>query len=298
MIAELGCYPTSWFWSGLLEWRSNSRGSSLSLRDNESSVSFYPLTLKPSYPWFWLLILNPFPFLFFVDLSSVHLLSLLFTYFHIFPLFFFLFLPSFIFFTLLSFWTFWVRHSTNSLTSRAADEPDWPTSKGRGTRFDMVKTPEQKKTKLSNRDTEKFWPGALVGDRADKESLDKESCRDLVTKPLLEWNVAFRDQTTETFDTYELTHKNPSRWNLMEMLDTLLTRPRLLAILTDSSRSKCFEWSTSNGTPMKSDEIPASWHDQSGPSNRSRRAGHTQSRSSTRAVEQNGRKTRRLEIES
>ena len=34
----------------------------------------------------------------------------------------------------------------------------------------MVKAPEQKKTKLNNRDGEKFWPETSTADRVDKKS--------------------------------------------------------------------------------------------------------------------------------
>ena len=38
------------------------------------------------------------------------------------------------------------------------------------TAIGMVKAPEQKKTKLNNRDAEKFWPETYTADRADKKS--------------------------------------------------------------------------------------------------------------------------------
>ena len=38
------------------------------------------------------------------------------------------------------------------------------------TAIGMVKAPEQKKTKLNNRDAEKFWPQTYTTDRVDKKS--------------------------------------------------------------------------------------------------------------------------------
>ena len=38
------------------------------------------------------------------------------------------------------------------------------------TAIGMVKAPEQKKTKLNNRDAEKFWPETYTADRVDKKS--------------------------------------------------------------------------------------------------------------------------------
>ena len=68
----------------------------------------------------------------------------------------------------------------------------------------MVKTPEQKKTKLNNRDAEKFWPETYTADRVDKKSFaeflgEVETflsvlAPGLLARPLLEWAAAFRDQ--------------------------------------------------------------------------------------------------------
>ena len=38
------------------------------------------------------------------------------------------------------------------------------------TAIGMVKAPEQKKTKVNNRDAEKFWPETYTADRVDKKS--------------------------------------------------------------------------------------------------------------------------------
>ena len=38
------------------------------------------------------------------------------------------------------------------------------------TAIGMVKAPEQKKTKLNNRDAEKFWPETYTADRVDTKS--------------------------------------------------------------------------------------------------------------------------------
>ena len=72
------------------------------------------------------------------------------------------------------------------------------------TAIGMVKAPEQKKTKLNNRDAEKFWPETYTADRVDKKSFaeflgDVETflsvlAPGLLARPLLEWAAAFRDQ--------------------------------------------------------------------------------------------------------
>ena len=68
----------------------------------------------------------------------------------------------------------------------------------------MVKAPEQKKTKLNNRDAEKFWPETYTADRVDKKSFaeflgEVETylsvlASGLLARPLLEWAAAFRNQ--------------------------------------------------------------------------------------------------------
>ena len=65
----------------------------------------------------------------------------------------------------------------------------------------MVKTPEQKKAKLNNRDAEKFWPETYTADRVDKKSFaellgEVEThlsvlAPGLLARPLLEWAAAF-----------------------------------------------------------------------------------------------------------
>ena len=72
------------------------------------------------------------------------------------------------------------------------------------TAIGMVKIPEQKKIKLSNRNAEKFWPETYMADRADKKTFaqflgEDETClnllaRGLLASPLLERAAVFRDQ--------------------------------------------------------------------------------------------------------
>ena len=58
-------------------------------------------------------------------------------------------------------------------TSRAEDRAKVAEEKASTaiTAIGMVKTPEQKKTKLSNRDAKKFWPDTYTEDRVDNQIL-------------------------------------------------------------------------------------------------------------------------------
>ena len=97
----------------------------------------------------------------------------------------------------------------------------------------MVKTPEQKKAELNNRDAEKFWPETYTADRVDKKSFaeflgEVETYLSvlapaLLARPLLEWAAAFRDQPILLSDVeaYEAVHGNPFDWNLREVSEVL-----------------------------------------------------------------------------
>ena len=101
------------------------------------------------------------------------------------------------------------------------------------TAIGMVKAPEQKKTKLNNRDAEKFWPETYTADRADKKSFaeflgEVETflsvlAPGLLARPLLEWAAAFRDQPIVLSDVeaYEAAYGNPFDWNLKEVSEAL-----------------------------------------------------------------------------
>ena len=90
------------------------------------------------------------------------------------------------------------------------------------TAIGMVKAPEQKKTKLNNRDAEKFWPETYTADRVDKKSF-AEFLAGLLARPLLEWAAAFRDQPIVLSDVevYEAAYGNPFDWNLKEVSEAL-----------------------------------------------------------------------------
>ena len=93
----------------------------------------------------------------------------------------------------------------------------------------MVKAPAQKKTKLNNRDAEKFWPETCTADRVDKKSFaeflgEVEThlsvlAPGLLAIPLLGWATAFCDQSIVMSDAeeYEAAHGNPFDWNLKEV---------------------------------------------------------------------------------
>ena len=97
----------------------------------------------------------------------------------------------------------------------------------------MINAPEQKKTKLNNRDAEKFCPETYTADRVDKKSFaeflgEVETCLSvlvpgLLARPLLEWAAAFRDQPIVMSDVeaYEAAHGNPFDWNLKEVSKAL-----------------------------------------------------------------------------
>ena len=97
----------------------------------------------------------------------------------------------------------------------------------------MATAPEQKKTKLNNRDAEKFWPETYTADRVDKKSFaeflgEVETflsvlAPGLLARPLLERGAAFRDQPIVLGDVevYEAAHGNPFDWNLKEVAEAL-----------------------------------------------------------------------------
>ena len=67
-------------------------------------------------------------------------------------------------------------------------------------------------------------------------------------------------------------------------------QPRLFAHLTDSRRTKCLEWCMSNAALMESEEIQQLDIIDRDLRSQARRAGHTQPRSTARAVGQNRQK--------
>ena len=95
------------------------------------------------------------------------------------------------------------------------------------TAIGMVKAPEQKKTKLNNRDAEKFWPDTadLVDKKSFAEFLGEVEvlAPGLLARPLLEWVAAFRDQPIVLSDVEacEAAHGNPFEWNLKEVSEAL-----------------------------------------------------------------------------
>ena len=99
------------------------------------------------------------------------------------------------------------------------------------TAIGMVKTSEQRKIKLNNRDAEKFWPETYTADRVDKiaeflgevETYLSVLAPGLLARPLLEWAAAFRDQAIVASDVeaYEVAHGNPFNWNLKEVSEAL-----------------------------------------------------------------------------
>ena len=88
------------------------------------------------------------------------------------------------------------------------------------TAIGIVKGSEQKKTKLNNRDAEKFWPETYTAYRVDKKSFaellgEVETylsvlAPGLLARSLLEWAAAFRDQLIVLSDVeaYEAAHGN------------------------------------------------------------------------------------------
>ena len=99
------------------------------------------------------------------------------------------------------------------------------------TAISMVKAPEQKKTKLNNRDAEKVWQETYTADRVDKKSFaeflgEVETylpVPGLLARPLLEWAAAFRDQpiVLSDMEAYEAAHRNPFDWNPKEVSEAL-----------------------------------------------------------------------------
>ena len=92
-----------------------------------------------------------------------------------------------------------------------------------------VKAPEQKNTKLNNRDAAKFLSETYTADRVDKKGFaefvgEVETylgvlAPGLLARPPLEWAGAFRDQPIVLSDVeaYEAAHGNPFDWNLKEV---------------------------------------------------------------------------------
>ena len=68
------------------------------------------------------------------------------------------------------------------------------------TTIDMTNVPEEKKTKLNNRDTEKYWPESIQEDRVDRKSFAEfleqietylsVLAPGLLVRCLLEWTVS------------------------------------------------------------------------------------------------------------
>ena len=97
------------------------------------------------------------------------------------------------------------------------------------TAIGMINAPEQKKTKLNNRDAEKFRPETYTADPVDKKSLVEflgvvetylsVLAPGLLARPLLKWAAAFRDQPIVMSDveTYEAAHGKFSDWILKEV---------------------------------------------------------------------------------
>ena len=87
-----------------------------------------------------------------------------------------------------------------------------------------VTAPEQKKTKLNNRDAEKLWTETYTVDLVDKkgfaeflgevETYLSVLAPGLLARPLL---AAFRDQAIG----YEAAHGDPFDWNLKEVSEAL-----------------------------------------------------------------------------
>ena len=100
------------------------------------------------------------------------------------------------------------------------------------TAIGMVKAPEQKQTKLNNRDAEKFSPDTCTADRVDKKSFadflgEVETYLSVLApglaRPLLERTAAFRDQPIVMSDVeaYEAARGTPFDWNLKEVSEAL-----------------------------------------------------------------------------
>ena len=109
----------------------------------------------------------------------------------------------------------------------------------------MIKTPEQRKIKLNNRDAEKFCPETYKAERVDKKSF-AEFLRDVETylSVLAYWRdrcwngLPFRDQAIVMSDVeaYEVAHGNPFDWNLKEVSAAL--GPLLHKVCRSSARVK------------------------------------------------------------
>ena len=68
-------------------------------------------------------------------------------------------------------WT-WRKKKQRQRRAKLKNEQKWLEEKASAAvmAIGMVKTPEQKKAKLNNRDAEKFWPETYTADRVDKKS--------------------------------------------------------------------------------------------------------------------------------
>ena len=103
---------------------------------------------------------------------------------------------------------------TNLADQRAKDAED--KASAAVTAIGMVKTSEQRKIKLNNRDAEKFWPETYTADRVDKiaEFLGDVAtylsilAPGLLARPMLGWAAVFRDQPVVMSDVeaYEVAH--------------------------------------------------------------------------------------------
>ena len=101
------------------------------------------------------------------------------------------------------------------------------------TAIGMINAPEQKKTKLNNRDTENFWPETYTADQVDKKSFaeflgEVEThlsvlVPGLLARPLLERAAVFRDQpiVMSDVDACEAADRNPFDWNVKDVSKAL-----------------------------------------------------------------------------
>ena len=119
----------------------------------------------------------------------------------------------------------------NQADQRANDAED--KASAAVTAVSMVKTPQQRKIKLNNRDAEQFWPETYTADLVDKKTFAEflgevgtylsVLAPGLLARPLLEWAAAFRDQpiVLSVVEACEAAHGNPFDWNLKEVSEAL-----------------------------------------------------------------------------
>ena len=89
-----------------------------------------------------------------------------------------------------------------------------------------VMAPEQKKTKLNNRDAEKFWPETYTADRVDKKSFaeflgEVETFLSVLAPGLLARLLLDQPIVLSDVEAYEAAHGNPFDWNLKELSEAL-----------------------------------------------------------------------------